>query len=412
VHLQNVELQRSTGFPIIKGRLSVGSAADMTALGIPEHDRVLLPLRGFLPNVFVWPVIDVTRNDDGFCDAALGEFGLLLSGIRAEDIGNVSSAGASEAFVRGGTRAGNLIRRNGTTHGLPMWRFHTSIDSFEIRAEHRSDGLHFAISGRFTSASSAPADGPILDGQTFSTNAVIPWETVLLKGLRDAGMHLKFGHWGKSTSKIDSLDQARNPRRLQDLLIDRLFGSCLVKGQILLGPESALPPRRDQYVARFLHVSIDAFDQGSIHFSDASNVELLDNGFASSTISVRSLTIARIGGSALQHWFREKDSLSIELAGDALGHVGYAVDDTERLAPNLVSQMIRTMSVRMMLGKSGLEISAEGELKDFDPAENLRHRTHPNLRLGPVRTYSLSATVPWAFLAARGFGFADRAESF
>jgi hypothetical protein len=62
----------------------------------------------------------------------------------------------------------------------------------------------------------------------------------------------------------------------------------------------------------------------------------------------------------------------------------------------------------MKLGRDGLEISAEGELDDFEPALIARHREQRNSKLEPIRNYALTATVPWALLVARGFSFAGR----
>jgi hypothetical protein len=283
----------------------------------------------------------------------------------------------------------------------------------ELKAEYRSEGVHFAISGQFATAYDAAAaqDGPMLNGKSFSINAMIPWETLVLKGFPGAEAHWQFGH-GKAPFNDDSPDRTRDPRKLHDLLIDQALCSPLVRGEISLAPESALPSRRDRYATSgFLHVNIRESSPGSIFFSDAPRVQILENGFAWSSVSIRSLTIAMLGWSMLEREFDQQDSLSMSFAGDALGWVRYAIDETERVGPNSVHRRIRTMSLRMTLGGSGLEISADGELNDFEPAENPRHREHrnvQNLQLSPIRTYALAATVPWALLAARGLRFADR----
>jgi hypothetical protein len=76
----------------------------------------------------------------------------------------------------------------------------------------------------------------------------------------------------------------------------------------------------------------------------------------------------------------------------------------------LVRQQIRTMALRMTLEEGGLEISADGELDDLEPAGSPRYREHCNLQFGPIRTYELAATLPWALLVAKGFKFANRAR--
>jgi hypothetical protein len=76
-----------SGFPIVKGTLSIGSEADMTALGIPKHNRVLLPMQKWPNILFIWPVTKVACDHQGFCDAGLGESGLAFHGLRAQDIG-------------------------------------------------------------------------------------------------------------------------------------------------------------------------------------------------------------------------------------------------------------------------------------------------------------------------------------
>jgi hypothetical protein len=73
---------------------------------------------------------------------------------------------------------------------------------------------------------------------------------------------------------------------------------------------------------------------------------------------------------------------------------------------------MKTMSLLMALGKDGLEISADGELDDFDPLEFASHREKRNSQLKPLHGYSVRATMPWALLVARGFSFARRAQNF
>jgi hypothetical protein len=190
-----------TGAPVLKGRLSIGSEADTAALGILGHDRLLLA--SCLGSLFIWPVANLTRDDHGFCNTTLGEFGLALDGLQAQDIGNLSSPGASRSFMRGGLGAGCLVRRHGPADGScsPNWRVHTPIQAYELKAEYRSEGLHFAISGQFAEPDDAKdaQAGPMPNGVAFSINATIPWETLVLKDFSGP-----FGHWkiGYSTVSV------------------------------------------------------------------------------------------------------------------------------------------------------------------------------------------------------------------
>jgi hypothetical protein len=350
----DVELQQRTGFPIVKGALSIGSEANMTALGIQKHDRVLLPMQNWPNILFIWPVTEVAYDDHGFCDATLGESGLAFHGLRAQDIGHLSSPVGGQSFKRGGIHTGNLIRHEGAVWGSPRWKLHAPIHSYELKAEHLSDGLHFAISGKFAAAHDpGTVEGVApLDGKAFSVDALIPREILSLKDFSGV-VGLGHEHVMASPSNDHSPDRPRDPRSLRDLLIDRTLGSPLVRGRISLGPESALPQRRDRYLASFLHIMMNASTPESMSFSDAPLVKVFDDGFAWSSISIRSLTIAMLGRSKLEEEFDRRDSFSVRLAGDALGWVRYAIDETERVRPNLVRQQIRTMALRMTLEEVG-----------------------------------------------------------
>jgi hypothetical protein len=416
VNLADAELQQTTGLPIAKGELSIGSEADMAALCLLKHDRVLLQ-EG--PHILaVWPVTSISRDGHGFCETSLGEFGLLFNGFGARDIARFSSPGASQSFMRGGIHAGYLMRRNVLEGSHPNVIPHTPqttpICDYELKAEYRSEGLYFAISGYFAAApdSGASHETTMLNEKAFSLVATIPWAILILKDFSGALHHRKFDRSRRPPSKNDSLDRTLEPRSLRGVLIDQSFGWPLVRGSISLAPESALPPRTDRYATSgFLHINIGKHTGEWISFSDAPQVEIFNNGFAWSSISIRSLTVAMIGWDQLGREFERRDSFSMTLVGDAVGSVSYAVDETERVGPNMVSQQIRNMSLRMKLGESGLEISADGELKEIEPAENPRHRENRNLQdllLNPIRSYALAATVPWALLAVKEFQFAHR----
>jgi hypothetical protein len=369
----------------------------------------------------VWPVTNVLLDAHGFCETTLGEFGLFVYGFGAGDIGKFSSQEASQSFRRSGIGAGCLMRRRELEGSHPYVITHTPqtpIYDYELEAEYRPEGLCFAISGHFATDhdSDIGQERPKLNSDAFSLVATIPWEILVLKNSPEGALHWKFGHAESPSSKGDSLERTRHPRKLRDVLIDRTLGSALVRGGISLAPESALPAREDRYATSgFVHTNIGEITSESISFSDAPRVEILDNGFARSSIAIRRLTITMLSWSQLERELDRRDSLSMSLAGDALGWAGYAIDGTERVQPNMVSQQIKSISLRMALGERGLEISAYGELKDLDPAKNLRHREDKNLQnllSNPIRTYELAATVPWALLVVRQVQFAHRARFF
>jgi hypothetical protein len=208
-----VELQQTTGFPVVRGRLSIASEADMESLGLLRHDRVLLPMQNWPVILFAWPVISVTHDDDGFCITTLGEYGLMFNGFRAEDIGDLSSPGAGKPFTRGGLYSGDFVRRDGFLGQLPKWIPHTPIDAYKLKAKYRSGGLYFEISGQFAATYDAIAaqGGPILNGKSFSLDAIIPWETLVLKDFSGAVAHWKFVESKALPSKDDSVGRTRNP---------------------------------------------------------------------------------------------------------------------------------------------------------------------------------------------------------
>jgi hypothetical protein len=246
----------------------------------------------------------------------------------------------------------------------------------------------------------------------FSIDATIPWETLTLKGFRFAGARWKFGHPHPLPSKSDSPDQPRDPHKLSDLLIAQGLTWAYLKGKISFTPETAGTPPRFRSADKFLSIEFGGLDE--IHFADAPNVKVLDNGFAGSSGLTRSLTIGILGRGKLEREFRQRDTLAMQIAGDALGSVRYGTGyDYEPGDPlGWIHQQIRTLSLRLALGKSGLELSADGELDDFDPAEFAAHKEKRNSRLKSLHAYALRATMPWALLAAREFSFANRASNF
>jgi hypothetical protein len=347
------------------------------------------------------PTTDVTHDEYGFCNTTLADHGLGFYGLSADEIAHLSLASSSRPSTRGGARAGFLMKSAGA-----IWFVQKPLDNYEFKSEYRRDGLFFAISGRFPSAdNTAGQQGPSLTGRAFLVEAVIPAATLVLKGYPSADEYRKF-EWGKAAD-IYAPDRQRHPRRLHDLLIDLLLYRPVVTGRISLDPETPSAHGPDRSAAGLLQVDISDIDEGSFTFSDAPRLQLFDSGFVLSAIPDRQVTIA-----ILRQVVREllrRDAVSMRMAGDALGRVYYAFDETGRLRPNRVFQHIKTMSLRMMLGRDGLEIAVDGELCDYDPAENPQHR---HQQVTPVRTYACEATMPWALLAARGLELAKRVDDF
>jgi hypothetical protein len=422
MNLSDAQLEHTTGFPIIPGRLSIGSESDATNLGIPKHDRVLLSFptwRGIgPPSTGVWPVTDVTRDEHGFCEATLGDFGLAFSALSPWDIGDLSPpGGVRRSLIRGGAHAGSLIKRERIADRIWIEKPFMPIHAYELSALYGSDGLHVAISGRFAVSDDRIAKvGKGLDfsGKEFSAEATIPWETLSLKDFRFAGAYWKFGHGVGSPSKLDSVNRPRDPRKFQDLIIEQGGNSPILNGHISFTPETVWPWSRARSPLRFLKIQFGSSGPDTIHFSDTSDLVMLESGFAANHGSNRWLTLAILGRSGLEKEFRDRESLSMQLAGDALGSVRYTTGYEREAGDPLgwIGQKIRTMSLSARLGNDGLQISAEGEFDDFEPAEIARHRKQRNSQLKPIRNYVLEATMPWALLAARGFSFAYRVRQF
>jgi hypothetical protein len=154
-----------------------------------------------------------------------------------------------------------------------------------------------------------------------------------------------------------------------------------------------------------------------IRFTDAPGLEVLDTGFAWARGGVnRAISILDRG--RLEGALRKRDAFSMQLTGDALGSVsyetGYSVsyETGYKESPGdplgRIHQQIKTMALRVALGKDGLEILVSGDLDDYDPVTIAEHREKRRSQLQPRRAYALHASMPWAMLAVMGFSFADR----
>jgi len=206
---------------------------------------------------------------------------------------------------------------------------------------------------------------------------------------------------------------------LGDLLFHWVLLEPIIKGRILLFPESALPPRRSRYDAHFLYISFavaSLVGLDPLTFHDAPSVETLGNGFATTSPSIRYVDMASLKWTMIESGLARSDSFSMTFDGGDLGEVGYSIGEIEWVCPSYtVSQQIKTMSICAALTKAGLEITGKGELGELDAAKNRRHSGNPNfpkLQSNPIRTFALEATVPWALLAAKGIKIAHRARCF
>jgi hypothetical protein len=400
MHLTNAELQQTTGHVIAKGQFLIGSEADTTSLGISKHDRLIIWMNAPV-GLTIWSAIDVVRDENGFFRTTLGEAQLTFPSLIPGDITDLAFAG-SRSFTRSGYRCGSLRchrRPDGGAVKQPQ-----AIHAYELTAEYGAEGLHFAVSGQFTGTSDQCA-------RDFSLDATVSWETLTVKGFQAAAAYWKFGHTQGLPARSDRFDRPRDPLRLGDLSIAQGLSWPYLEGQLQFTPEVAWPPAR-QRDHQFLSIHFDDWNQ--MKFWDATRVEFLDNGFARSSALHRNLILTTLGRGQLELEFRRRDTLSVQLEGDALGSVRYQTGYPDEPGDPFgwISQPVKTASLRLALGRGGLALSADGELGEFDVDEFARHRKKRNSQLKPLKTYALRATMPWALLAARGFGFADRAKDF
>src|SRR5262249_30808873 len=213
----DAELQSLTGYPIASGHLSIGSSADMRALGIPKHQRVLLAYphgqgRGAW---MIWPVIDATPRETGFYDAVVGTVGLAFDSLSQATVDDLVAAKASG----GGADAGALIRREPSDplHTV-LYRGRIRIHGYQLDARLSTAGLQLTSSGRFVS--DATDSEPNLLGKEFSLEATIPWETLTIKGFKCSSRYWKFASAPASGAATSRPSLVAHAHKLHDLLID------------------------------------------------------------------------------------------------------------------------------------------------------------------------------------------------
>lgn len=449
MNLNDVDLQEATGFPIVQGCLSIGSEAFSRKMGIPKHDRVLFRFPSWIDDwtdlVEFWPAVDVTRNDHGFSETKLGRFGLAFRKLNLPKIDNqplpdggtprfltgligagLNKLGLSNInngsllrksdpwFLRGGVGVGNLAYQfSPFTAFSPV---STPIRDYKLKVHFDVKGMKLVISGTFAADDNRAAtlgNRPNISGKKFYVVATIPWAAMVLKNFKFAGAHWQFGGQA-SRSDLDKPERPRISQKLQNLII-REGGWPVIKGRVVFDPEVIWPTENKRRHSPFVTIHFDHLDdQRMISFRNAPNVEMLKNGFARCWDFDRELSIYVFGRRMLENHFMRRDLFSMELSGDDLGSVryktGYGTGHSDPL--RWIHQQIKTMSFRALLDKSGLKISVNGELDDFEPAEFSHHKEQKNSQLIPVQTYTLEATMPWALIVARGFRFARRIRDF
>jgi hypothetical protein len=192
-------------------------------------------------------------------------------------------------------------------------------------AQCDSGGLHVAIFGHFVESGGQPLtaeDGQKHSGEPFSVEATIPWETLKLKGLRLGAGSWKFGHRA-APSKLDTPHRSRDPRKLEDLLIYTV--TPIVAGNIWFPPEIWPKHLHRRAPTGFLMIDFEeSFGGGNISFSDARAVTVLEDGFVYGGGASNCCVTLRILRRSMLEWeFGQRDSIAMQLAGDALGSVRY-----------------------------------------------------------------------------------------
>jgi hypothetical protein len=309
--LIDAELQYPWGFVVAKGTLIVGSELDMLALGGAPHNHLLLAydLADDNPNsIIVWPVTDVARNENGFCEVSLGEVGLECGSLRLDAIG--AWGARRHSVMRGGYEAGGSRRRTDSSVWIGS-QYCDEIQSYELAADYDAGGLNIAISGQLAAAGED-------SGKTFSVDAIVPWSTSKVKGTQSSGAHSRFGHASGLPSKLDSLDRPRDPRKLDDLLIAEDIPWSYLKGRISLTPEPSWP----SWGSTHDFVSID-FGSDHVRFNDAAGLEILDTGFARHSDTSREITVSSLNQKVLEKALQRRDAFLIQLAGNEIGSVRY-----------------------------------------------------------------------------------------
>lgn len=403
MNIGDAEMHETHGSPIVRGQLSLGSEADRAALGIPDHDRLMLQFR--YDGLAIWPAMGVERGDNGFCRAKVEGLGILLHRLTIEEI-NALGLVPDEARIlsRGGYICGSVISQ---THSF-LW----PLTTYEMQLRHVPDGVAMTLSAQLVVRTETPREGAnaeALSGRDIRIEATISWETLTLAGFSAAGPHWKYEETPALPSKLEDLDRPRDPRRLQDLLIYQGLTWPIVPGSLSLTPVPTpvpFPSRPSQFVC-------PQFDNNEIHFRDANRVEILDNGFARTLGLDCWVTVRPFGLEWLRAGLRWENELSLSVAGNELGEVRHR-GCTARRGHTLGAhgQSIKALTLRAALGEQGLRLDAEGELRDFESHWIELQERKLDGKLQPVSAFTLQATLPWALLRVRRFPFARRAEEF
>lgn len=405
MNLADTEIDEAHGGPIIRGQFSVGAEA---ALGIPEHDRVLLQFRH--DGLAIWPVLKVEPGEHGFCQAQHAERGLLLRDLTLKNINEINLAPEEpRSLLRGGYRCGFIIGPINSS----LW----PLVKYEMQLRHIPEGVAMTLIARSAERQEAAGDSAglaELGSLDIKIDATIPWQTLALAGFSAVAPHWKYEERQALPSKHDDPYRPRDPRRLQDLLIQKgLSGKPIVPGSLILVPS----PDAGRFRKTPVRFVSPMFDTNQMQFYDAPGVEILDDGFARSRGLDSILTIRQFGAKWLIDGLLWENEISLSITGDGLGDIRHSGCNGHRRHGLLVlGQSIKTLALSARLGEAGLRLDIEGEMRNFDPvrieANKRQNRGRPNSELRPVSTFTLHAVLPWALLRLRQFPFGRRAEDF
>ena len=428
MNFADAELEENTGFPVIPGQVSFGNDAEMEALGIPPHDRVLMvyrPARNCsgpsMPSVTFWPVLHTERHTTGFCEVAVADIGVEIGPLSPHELTQIEIGPEKDVNALRFTRCGeNHVRltkarlTNATGEEVarpgPKGRMHLTPQPspknqmFEASSHFSGNGLNVAIRCCFAAVDTVSGTKIFpheLSGKEIAIDVIIPWEILALKDIQRGRAHLH-GHGPGSLSATDTPKRSRGSRKLSDLLFESGLNWLYVNGHVALDANEGND-----------FVNID-FAPDQIGVSSVAKLIVLDNGFAHGSSDwlglAPQLMIKAFGRRLIEEALIEKPqkkAFSLTIAGDGIGQIQFRTNDGDEPFDRLnkIAQNIRTLSFTAQMDKMGLVLSASGELSDFDKEEREAHvKARERYRappLIPFTTYSATATIPWAFLVVR-----------
>jgi hypothetical protein len=387
-----------SGCAVLPGRVTV-TAQGSLGFDLPSHDHVLMqddPGQGIM-----FSAVTAARPlDNGFCNVMRHGPRFLLWGINSRDI---------DSRVR--NYRINLKKTEDsctTAYRLMADTRSQSFSQIEITGTYTQDGLQLFIAG-----SVADGDSPLCDA--YRIEVLLSWETLILLGWQAAAPYHKYDPEGPAyPTRDDYPDRERDPRHLHDLMIEQGFGSPIIPGSCELERStSAALERRPSgtRVGEFVRMRMGHRENG-ISIAKAYRVEILDNGFARGRVESQAINLNRFGIDWLEESLTFRSSVSVTASGDMLGSVFWETGQgAERWhAENHITQSINHLKMRAELTAYGLEMTAEGTLAAFDPAD--RKRPEIRDRILPFTAFHLSLSMPWALLVLKRLGFAKKIRDF